>query len=90
MAKDNDSKPLYEPFVSKAKGKKYSVYVKSPSGGKKLIHFGAKGYPQFRDRIGHYSSLDHKDPKRRKSYLARHGNKTDKNTAGWWAQHKLW
>ena len=27
-----DSKPLYKPFKSKVKGKKYSVYVKGSSG----------------------------------------------------------
>jgi hypothetical protein len=30
-------KVLYKPFVSTAKNKKYSVYVKSNSGGVKLI-----------------------------------------------------
>ena len=40
----SDKKPLYKPFKSKKKGKKFSVYVKSASGGKKLIHFGAAGW----------------------------------------------
>ena len=46
---------LYKPFKSKAKNKKYSVYVK----GGKLIHFGDKRYGQYKDKIGLYSHLDH-------------------------------
>ena len=45
---------LYKPFKSKAKNKKYSVYVK----GGKLIHFGDKRYGQYKDKIGLYSHLD--------------------------------
>ena len=38
-------KTLYKPFKSTAKGKKYSVYVKTDNkSGVKLIHFGAIGY----------------------------------------------
>ena len=58
-----EAKPLYKPFVSKAKNKKYSVYVKSSSGGKKLIHFGDRRYQHYKDKLGHYSSKDHKDAK---------------------------
>ena len=52
---------------SKSKNKKYSVIT--PKG--KKINFGDKRYPQFNDKIGGYSKLDHGDPIRRKSYLAR-------------------
>jgi hypothetical protein len=83
-------KPLYKPFPSKAKNKKYAVYVKDGKGGKRLIHFGDKRYGQFKDKLGHYKSLDHGDRERRKSYLARHGKKTDKDTAGYWANKILW
>ncbi len=82
-------KPLYKPFVSKAKNKKYSVYVKK-DGGKKLINFGDTRYQQYKDKLGHYSSKDHKDEKRKKSYHARHGSTTDKNTAKYWANKILW
>ena len=61
---------LYEPFVSKSKNKKYSVYVLK-EGGKTLIHFGDKRYGQYKDKLGNYSNLDHKDKKRQKSYLSR-------------------
>ncbi len=87
-----ERKELYKPFKSTAKNKKYSVWVKSSQtkSGKKLIHFGDTRYGHFKDRIGAHSKLDHGDKERRKSYLARHGNKTDKNTAGYWAQKVLW
>ncbi len=57
-------KTLYKPFKYKGKGVyKMSVYVKNEKTGKpKLIHFGDKRYQDFRQ---------HKDEKRRASYLAR-------------------
>ena len=87
-----DSKPLYKPFVSKAKFKKYSVYVKDPSkkSGKKLIHFGDKRYGHFKDKLGNYSKLDHLDKDRKKKYYARHGKATSKDTAKWWSHKVLW
>jgi len=83
-------KVLYKPFKSTKKGKKYSVYVKSKSGNPKLIHFGSLPYQHYFDKGGLYKHLNHKDPKRRKSYHARHGKKTDKNTPGYWASFYLW
>lgn len=85
-----DNKPLYKPFKSTAKNKKFSVYVKNDKGEKKLIHFGDTRYQDF---------TQHKDEKRRKSYLARakgiknkKGELTwkDKNTANYWAVRMLW
>jgi len=84
-----DKKELYKPFKSKAKNKKYAVYVMK-DGKKKLINFGDSRMQDFRQ---------HKDEKRRKSYLARargirnkKGELTykDKNTANYWSVHKLW
>lgn len=63
-------KTLYKPFVSKVKNKKYSVYVMKDDK-KKLISFGDTRYEQFKDKLGHYSHLNHGDEKRRKSYLRR-------------------
>ena len=86
-----DTKPLYKPFPSKAKGKKYSVYVKSSSGGKKLIHFGAKGMDDWKSGKA--------TKEQRKSYLARakgirdkNGNLTwkDKNSPNYWSIRYLW
>ena len=84
-----ENKPLYKPFVSKAKNKKYSVYVMK-NGKKRLIHFGDSRYGQFKDKIGHYSSLDHNDKERKKRYYQRHGQTTDKNSAKYWSHKVLW
>tara|TARA_R110000822_G_scaffold259231_2_gene384370 strand:+ start:5130 stop:5414 length:285 start_codon:yes stop_codon:yes gene_type:complete len=92
MPRTSEGKPvLYKPFKSKAKGKKFSVYVKANnSKGYKTIHFGDSNMQDFRQ---------HKDEKRRASYLARakgitnkEGKKTwtDKNTANYWSVHYLW
>jgi len=100
MPLDKQGKPvLYKPWVNKTKSKyKYWVYVQK-DGKVKKIGFGNKDFQQFKDKIGYYKSLDHNDPIRRKSYLARakgikdkEGNLTwkDKNSANWWAVHKLW
>jgi len=87
----SDNKPLYKPFKSKKKGKKFSVYVKSKSGGKRLIHFGATGYPDFRSGKA--------TKEQRKSYLARakgirkkDGSLAwkDKNSPNYWAVKYLW
>tara|TARA_R110002153_G_scaffold212442_1_gene365072 strand:- start:647 stop:907 length:261 start_codon:yes stop_codon:yes gene_type:complete len=84
-------KPLYKPFVSKRKHKKYSVYVKSNNkSGKKLIHFGDNRYGQFKDKLGHYKHLDHNDPKRKKAYYDRHGKAISKDTPKWWSHKILW
>jgi len=84
-----ENKKLYIPFVSKAKNKKYSVYVLK-DGKKKLIHFGDKRYGQFKDKLGHYSDLDHGDKERRKRYYSRHGKATSKDTAKYWSHKILW
>jgi len=84
------NKPLYKPYKSNKSGKKGMVYVKSPSGGKRLIHFGDSSMQDFRQ---------HKDPARRKSYLARSGGIRDKqgnltannkNSANYWSRRMLW
>ncbi len=93
-----ENKQLYKPFKSKAKGKKYSVYVMK-NGKKKLINFGDSNMQEYKDKDGLYSSKNHLDPVRRKSYLARakgiknkEGKLTwkDKNTANYWSVHYLW
>ncbi len=94
MPLDSKGKPiLYKPFKGRStpKGKKFSVYVKADNKkGYKTIHFGDSSMKDFRQ---------HKDPKRRKSYLARakgirnkKGEVTwkDKNTANYWSVHYLW
>jgi hypothetical protein len=83
-------KPLYKPFKYKGKGdKKMSVYVMK-DGKKKLIHFGYSKMQDF---------TQHKDEKRRKSYLARSAGirdksgkltANDKNSANYWSRKVLW
>jgi len=93
-----ENKKLYTPFVSKSKNKKYSVYV-IKNDKKKLIHFGDSRMQQFKDKLGHYSNLDHGDKERRKRYLARakgikdkNGNLTwkNKNSANYYSIKFLW
>ncbi len=57
----------YEIHISDRKDKKYYAIV----DGKK-VHFGAKGYKQFHDKLGHYSSFDHNDATLRSAYHKRH------------------
>ena len=86
-----ENKELYKPFVSKAKNKKYSVYVKSSNkSGIKLIHFGDSRYGQFKDKLGHYKHLDHNDNKRKKAYYSRHGKATSKDSAKYFSHKYLW
>jgi|EP01047_Picozoa_sp_COSAG01_P076799 hypothetical protein len=80
---------LYEPFPSKLKSKKYSVYVLR-DGKPRLIHFGSRMHQHYRDKLGHYSALDHNDERRRERYYARFGLATDKNTAKWFSHKYLW
>jgi len=83
------NKPLYKPVKSTKKGKKGMVYVMK-NGAKRLIHFGDSSMKDF---------TQHKDPKRRKSYLARSGGirnkqgkltKNDKNSANYWSRRVNW
>tara|TARA_R110002072_G_scaffold41120_2_gene115943 strand:+ start:2231 stop:2488 length:258 start_codon:yes stop_codon:yes gene_type:complete len=82
-------KELYKPFKSKAKNKKYSVYVMK-NKKKRLIHFGDSRYGQFKDKLGEYSKLDHGDKKRKELYYKRHGPSKDKNSARYWSHKILW
>lgn len=84
-----DDKPLYKPFKSTAKNKKFSVYVMK-NGKKKLLNFGDSRYSDFRE---------HKDKKRRQAYLKRsagirdkNGKLTmnDKNSRNYWSRRWLW
>ena len=78
---------LYKPVKSTRKFKKYMVKTK-----KGVIHFGDKRYEQFKDKIGEYKHLDHNDPKRKKAYYDRHGDKNTKNkeSAKYWSHKILW
>ena len=84
-----DKKLLYKPMKSTRQGKKGMVYVMK-NGVKRLIHFGDSSMSDF---------TQHKDKKRRKSYLARSAgirNKegkltaNDKNSANYWSRRVNW
>ena len=83
------NKPLYKPVNSSR-----SDICRAPdvmkNGSKRLIHFGDASMSDFRQ---------HKDPKRRKSYLDRSGGirnkegkltKDDKNSANYYSRRYLW
>ncbi len=83
-------KILYKPFKSKAKNKKYSVYVKDGDKIKK-VNFGASGMDDWRSGTA--------TKEQRKSFRARmKGIKKkdgsyaykDKNTPAYWALNYLW
>tara|TARA_R110000765_G_scaffold275564_2_gene373860 strand:+ start:237 stop:506 length:270 start_codon:yes stop_codon:yes gene_type:complete len=86
-----DKPTLNKPFKSSKPGKKMSVYVKTNNKrGYKLIHFGDSSMKDF---------TQHKDPKRRASYLARakgikdkQGNLTWKNkeSPNYWSVRVNW
>ncbi len=78
---------LFKPFKSKKKGKKYSVYVKDG----KLIHFGAKGYPDFRSGTAG-AEQRRRYLSRAKGILTKEGKKAylDKNRPAFWSYHYLW
>jgi hypothetical protein len=68
-------------YKSKRKDKKWMVVVDN-----KKIHFGAKGYSDY---------TKHKDPDRKKRYIARHKarenwKKSGIKTAGFWSRWLLW
>lgn len=78
-----DGYPIY---VSHRAGKKYFALVHG-----KQVHFGAKKYQQYHDKIGVYSHLDHHDNTRRRSYKTRHnGDRHTPLTPGWFADRVLW
>lgn len=84
-----------------------SKFIKSTNPKKKYmikhnnrwIHFGAKGYQHYHDKIGLYSNLDHNDKKRRANYRNRHSKIMTKDgqyaykikySPAWYSWHYLW
>ena len=72
---------------SRAKHKKYVAVF---ADGRR-VHFGDDRYEQYEDKtpLRLFSHLDHRDPKRRASFLARHG-KPVVYSANWFSQKFLW
>ena len=94
MSLDSKSEYTFQRFERSSRPtKKYAAILKSKSTGRLVtIHFGATGYSQYKDRaLGLYSSLDHKDKKRRANYRSRHTSDIDKAySASWFALKYLW
>lgn len=70
---------------SSKQGKKYQITVEEYQGKpQKTLHIGSAGMSDF---------TKHKDPERKKKYLARHRvneDWSDYYTAGFWARWLLW
>lgn len=77
---------MYKPFKSKAKNKKFSVYV-IKDGKPKLIHFGDSRYDHNYSKEAREAydkrSKGIRDGKGRLTYK-------DKNSANYWARKVLW
>jgi len=71
---------------STRKNKKYDVYKKE----KYLLSFGDSRFQHYRDKIGHYKELDHKDKERRARYYKRHTKNYPKYSADWFSKKFLW
>lgn len=70
--------------ISVSRHKKYKAIVKNIKTGKtRTIHFGAKGYQQYKDstQLKKYKSKNHNNPKRRKLYFKRHSGADNKKEA---------
>jgi len=69
------------------KNKKYMAVFKTGV----VVHFGDNRYQQYHDKtsLKIYSSLDHKDETRKRSYYARHG-KAVPYSAKWFSHKYLW
>ena len=77
----------------KGKGvKKYNALLKNQKTGEtKKVPFGDRRFEQYKDLIGEYSQLDHKDKKRRELYRKRHkGEDQHKFSSGYFAMKYLW
>tara|TARA_R110002126_G_scaffold53562_4_gene145455 strand:+ start:1067 stop:1336 length:270 start_codon:yes stop_codon:yes gene_type:complete len=85
-----DDKPLNKPFKSPIKTKKYTIIIMDKNKKRKVIHFGARGMQQYKDKIGLYSSLDSLDESRRKAFYDRFGKTNDKTSALYYSAKYLW
>jgi hypothetical protein len=85
-----DDKPLNKPFKSPIKTKKYTIIIMDKNKKRKVIHFGARGMSQYKDKIGLYSSLDSLDESRRKAFYDRFGKTNDKTSALYYSAKYLW
>jgi hypothetical protein len=85
-ARADMNKMRYKIEKSRAKHKKYAAVFSDHR-----VNFGDTRYEHFKDQtpLKLYSKLDHHDPKRRASFLARHGP-AKLHSANWFSQRFLW
>ena len=74
--------------------KKYNAIIEDVKTRKRMkVPFGSSIHEQYRDDVPLkiYSRLDHNDEKRRKNYLARHGDTMKKKfSASYFSAKYLW
>ena len=82
---------LYQPFPSKNKKHKYSVYVKGTNGKPKLIGFGSPGFDDWRSRTATAEKRDAYQA-RAKAIRKKDGSLAykDKDSPSWFSYHYLW
>ena len=87
--KQGDPIQVVEIRKSTRDGKKYMAYVIF-NGKRRLYHFGALGYQQYKDQtpLKLYSDLDHNNKQRRELYLKRHVH--DNGVSGILSREYLW
>jgi hypothetical protein len=82
---------IYQPFPSKNKKHKYSVYVKGSNGKPKLIGFGAPGFGDWRSRT---ATTKQRDAYQARARAIKKGDGSlaykDKDTPAWWSYYYLW
>lgn len=78
--------------VNKGKRAKYDAILENKkTKEKKRVPFGAKGYEQYRDKIGKYSEFDHNDEKRKEKWIKRHKKNIDyKFSSAYFSKNYLW
>jgi len=67
------------------------ILLNKKTNQEKKIPFGALGYEQYFDKIGHYKEYNHNDVNRRRLYRLRHkGEDKFKFSSGWFSMKFLW
>jgi hypothetical protein len=72
--------------ISTRKNKKYDAFINNIY----IVSFGDKRYAQYKDKLGAYSHLDHKDSKRRENYYKRFGKDAEYLSAKYFSHIFLW
>ncbi len=91
MPQHSKYQTLYQPFPSKNKKYKYSVYVKGANDKPKLISFGSPGYGDYRSGTATKKQRDSYQA-RAKAIKKKDGSLAykDKNSPAYWSLTYLW